>query len=97
MIFGNLFNLPSINCEIELDLSCSKDCIISQTSRVHAVAASSAVNPPTAVWSDTKTTGTTFQINSIKLYDPVLTLPINDKMKFLENIKEGFKKNNFLE
>ena len=31
-------------------------------------------------------------ITSTKLYVPVVTLPINDNIKFLENIKQGFKK-----
>ena len=31
-------------------------------------------------------------ITSTKLYVPVFTLPINDNIKFLENIKQGFKK-----
>ena len=37
-------------------------------------------------------TGVTFQINNAKLYVPVVTLSINDNMKFLENIKQGFKR-----
>ena len=36
-------------------------------------------------------TGTTFQINSAKIYVPVVTLPINKNINFLENIKQGFK------
>ena len=36
-------------------------------------------------------TGTTFQINNAKLYVPVVTLSINDNIKFLENIKLGFR------
>ena len=35
-------------------------------------------------------TGATFQINNDKLYIPVVILSIND-IKFLENIKQGFK------
>ena len=38
------------------------------------------------------TTGATFQINNAKLYVPVVTLLINDNIKFLENIKQGFKR-----
>ena len=34
---------------------------------------------------------TTFQINSAKLYIPVVTLSINDNTKVLENLKHGFK------
>ena len=37
-------------------------------------------------------TGATFQINKKKLYLPVVTLSINDNIKFLENIKQGFKR-----
>ena len=38
-------------------------------------------------------TNTIFEINSAKRYFPrVVTLAINDNIKFLENIKQGFKK-----
>ena len=40
----------------------------------------------------THTTGTTFQINNAKFYVPVVTLSINNNIKFLENIKQGFKR-----
>ena len=33
----------------------------------------------------------TFQINSTKLYAPVVTLSINNNIKFSENLKQGFK------
>ena len=35
--------------------------------------------------------GATFQIHNAKLYVPVVTLSINDNIKFLENIKQEFK------
>ena len=31
-------------------------------------------------------------INNAKLYIPVVTLSINDDIRFLENIKQGFKR-----
>ena len=31
-------------------------------------------------------------ITSSKLYVPVVTLSINDNIKFLENVKQGFKR-----
>ena len=31
-------------------------------------------------------------ITSTNLYVPIVTLPINDNIKFLENIKQGFKR-----
>ena len=39
----------------------------------------------------TATTEATFQINNAKLYVPVVTLSINDDIKFLENMKQAFK------
>ena len=61
-----------INCEIELDLSWTKYCVLSQ--------------------HHNNITGTTFQINNVKLYVSVVTLSINDNIKFLGNIKQGFKR-----
>ena len=37
-------------------------------------------------------TGATFQINNAKLYVPVAPLSISDYTKFLENIKQRFKR-----
>ena len=39
-----------------------------------------------------QTTGATFQINKAKLYVPVVNFSINDNIKVLENIKQGFKR-----
>ena len=39
-----------------------------------------------------QTTGAIFQINNGKPYVPVVTLSINDNIKCLENIKQGFKR-----
>ena len=41
---------------------------------------------------ETLITGATFQIDNAKFFFPVVTLPINDDSKFLENIKQGFKR-----
>ena len=38
-----------------------------------------------------ETTGATFQINNAKHYVPVVTLSINDNIKFLSNAKQWFK------
>ena len=40
------------------------------------------------------TNSATFQINNAKLYVPAVTLLINNNIKFLENIKQGFKRTN---
>ena len=39
-----------------------------------------------------QTTSATFQINNAKLYVSVVTLYINDNIKFFENTKQGFKR-----
>ena len=66
-------------------MSWSRYYIISEISRTPGVPA----NPPVPA---THTTGATFQINNTKLYFPVVILSINDNIKFLENIKQGFKR-----
>ena len=38
------------------------------------------------------TSGSIFQINNTKIYVPFITLPINDNIKFLENVKQEFKR-----
>ena len=49
-------------------------------------------NPPIPVLAAMQTNSTTFQINNAKFYVPVVTLSINDNIKFSENIKQGFKR-----
>ena len=49
-------------------------------------------NPDVEEVAAVQTTSATFQINNAKLYVPDITLSINDNIKFLENIKQGFKK-----
>ena len=36
------------------------------------------------------TTSAKFQINNAKIYVPIVTFSINDKIEFLENVKQGF-------
>ena len=55
-----------------------------------------AVNPYNPARTEAETTGATFQINSTKLYVAVVTLSINDNIRFLENIKQGFIKEEIL-
>ena len=72
--------MPLINCEIELNLKCSKYYIISEISRTPEVVGG---NPAYA----TLTTREKFQMNKAKLYVQILILSTNDSIKFLENIK----------
>ena len=47
--FWRSLNLPLINCEMELDISWSKDCAISEISRTSEVPANPAVDLPTEI------------------------------------------------
>ena len=88
--FWTFFYLPLINCEIELDLSWSNNCIISEiwiTPRIPGYPDANSLNQEVAA---IETTGATFQINNAKRYVSVVTSSINSNMKFLENIKPGF-------
>ena len=55
------------------------------------IGANPAAIPPIAHAPATSTTTTIFQINSTKIYVPVVTLSINDSIKFLQNLRQGFK------
>ena len=46
----------------------------------------------TALIDNNHIIGVNFVITSTKLYVPVFTLSINGNIKFLENIKQGFKR-----
>ena len=75
-------DLPLINCEIEPDLSWSRNCINSEISRTAPVTANPNANPPAQVRTATQTTGVIFQVISSKLYTPVVTLSINESIIF---------------
>ena len=82
--------MPLINYEIELDLRWSKHCVISEVSRTFR-----EVDPnanPVVYEVATATNKAIFQINNARLYVPVVTLSINDNIKFLKNLKQGFKR-----
>ena len=69
-----------------------KICGISEISTTPTGAENLNANPSVQAREAIPTTGATFRINNAKLYVPVVTLSINDKIKFLENIKQGFKR-----
>ena len=79
--FWRSLDWPLINCEIELDLLWSITCTLSEMSRTSEVYANPTADPPIAYAPPTS--NATFQINSGKLYVPVVTLSINDNIKFL--------------
>ena len=49
-------------------------------------------NPPIAAGLETLTTGAIFQKHNAKLYVSIVTLSVNNSIKFLDHLKQGFKK-----
>ena len=81
--FWQSLGLLLVNPEVELDLSCSRYCVVSEISRTTAVGGNLPVEA-------TKTTTTISEMNNAKLFVPIPTLSTNDNIKFLRNIKQGF-------
>ena len=76
-------------------MSWSNKCVISKISRTPEIPPNRATNPLTNLISATEADLLTSQVTSGKLYVPVVTLSINNNIKFSENIKHGFKKTVF--
>ena len=60
--FWRFFYFPLINCEVELDLSWSKEFIISQISIVTEILGDPDVSPPVQLRAAIQRTGVTFQL-----------------------------------
>ena len=82
--FWNSLDLPLSNSDIGLELRWTKNFTISEISR--AFTATDPNAGPFVYKMTSQTTSATFQINNAKLYNPLVTLSINDNIKFLENI-----------
>ena len=83
-----------MNCEKELDLLWSKECIISELLNNTEAPTHPAANQHIAHLPEGPTTRATFEINNAKLNVPVVTLPINDNIKLSGNIKKNDLKEN---
>ena len=70
-----------INCEVELILTWSKNCVLSD------MTVNPAANPAIVASS-----GATFKITDTKWYVPVITLSKENHTKLLEQLKSGFKR-----
>ena len=79
--FWSALNIPLINCEVELILTWSKNCVLADMT-VNADADLAIVAP----------SGATFKIKETKLYVPVVTLSKENDIKLLEQLKSGFKR-----
>ena len=84
--------MPLINGERELDLSLSEERILSPILITPKIAGNPNARPHVPDREARQTTGATFQITNSKLYVPVVTLSINDNIKFSENINQRFIK-----
>ena len=79
--FWRALNMPLISCKLSLELKWDKNCIITSQQIVN-LDGGDPVAP----------TDATLAINDCKLYVPVATLSKNDEIKFLTNLKSGFKR-----
>ena len=73
-----------INCEVELILTWSKNCVLADVT----VRAAGNNNDPPAIVAPS---GLEFQITGTKLYVPVVTLSKENDKKLLEQLISGFK------
>ena len=79
--FWMALSIPLINCEVELILTCSKNCLLADMTR-HTVANSAIV----------ASSGATFKIKDKNPYVQVVTLSKENDTKLLEQLKTGFKR-----
>ena len=80
--FCRALNIPLISCEVSLELTWNKNCVITSLEDVRVAAGPPAVNGTP--------TGATLAINDCKLYIRVVTLSKDDEIKLLANFKSGF-------
>ena len=85
--FQRSVDLLLINCKIQFDLYWSKECIISEILIANIPNANPLVPDVTAL----QTTRATFQIKNATLYVPVVTLSINDNIKFQKILNTDLK------
>ena len=78
--FWRSLNIPLINCELELILTWSKNCILADMT-VDAAANPAIVAP----------TGLEFKITDTKLYVPVVSLSKENDIKPLEQLNQDLK------
>ena len=79
--FSRSLNISVINCEVELILTCSKNCVLANMA-VDAAADPAIIAP----------SGAKFKITDTKLYVPVVNLSKENDIKLLEQLKSGSKR-----
>ena len=81
--------MPLINCEINLILTWSEKCVLTD---IPTQAARDANPPVEARERIDAPTNATFQIKDTKLYVAAVTLSTEDDNNFLKQLKSGFKR-----
>ena len=81
--FWKSLNIALINCEVELILTWSKNCVLANMTRKNAEGTNPTIVPPTEL---------KFEITDTKLYVPVVTLSKENDTKLLDQLKTGFKR-----
>ena len=76
--FWRSLNIPLINCEAELILTWSKNCLLAGMTRRNAQVDNLAIVPPAEL---------EFKITDTKLYVPVVSLSKENDIKLLEQLK----------
>ena len=79
--FWRNLDISLINCEVQLILNWSKNCVLAHMTR------NAGANPAIVAPS-----GTTFKITDTKLYVPIVTLSKENNVKILEQLKTEFKR-----
>ena len=77
--FWRSLNIPLINCEVELILTWSKNCVLADMTTRDAEGGNPAIAAPVVL---------TFEITDTKLYVPVVTLSKENDTKLKEDLKE---------
>ena len=81
--------MPLINCKINLILTWSGNCILTDMT-TQAVVPTQGDNPERPAINAPR--NATFKISDTKFYVPVVTLSIQDDNKSFQQLKAGFKK-----
>ena len=85
--FWRRLNIPLLNCEVELNLTWFKNCVLIGKSIREA---DYDVDPD--VYQIDNPENAIFEIKDTKLYVPVVTLSKENDIKLLEQLKSGFKR-----
>ena len=85
--FRGALDMPLINCEINLILIWSENCVLKSKATREA-----APDANRAVAAIDNLTNATFQITDTKMYVPVVTLSTENEKRLLEQLRTGFKR-----